>query len=46
MAQVIEILPQDKKNLPILQSQYDGCWWWGSLHRQGISNHDAAYAEL
>ena len=32
------ILMQNKY-LFILYSQFDGCWWSGSLCRQGISSH-------
>ena len=28
------------RNIPVEQSQYQGCWWPGSLCRQVISSHD------
>ena len=37
--QVFEILPQIDKNLPILHSQYYGCWCPGDVRSQGISSH-------
>ena len=39
-AQVVEILPQKNKNLPILRTQYHGCWCPGDVRSQGISSHD------
>ena len=30
----------EDKHLPILHSQYHGCWWHGDARSQGISNHD------
>ena len=33
------------KGLPILHSQYHGCWCPGDVGRQGISNHDIYYVE-
>ena len=46
MAQVVEILPQDKKTCLFYKVSMTDADDEGSLHRQGISNHDAAYAEL
>ena len=32
--------------VPILQSQYHGCWCPGDDRSQGITNHDIDYVEL
>ena len=40
MAQVVEILPQKDKDLPILHSQYHGCWCPGDPKNQDISYYD------
>ena len=39
MTQEVEILKEDK-DLPILHSQYHGCWYPGDARSQGISSHD------
>ena len=47
MTQVVEILLQVKdKDLPILHSQYHGCWCPGDARSQGISNHDIDQVNL
>ena len=45
MMHVVEILPQVNKNLPILHSQYNGCWYPGDARSQSINNHDIDYVE-
>ena len=35
----------EHKNLPILHSQYHGCWCPGDVRSQAISNHDFDYIE-
>ena len=46
MTQAIEILPCVRQNLPILHSQYHGCWCPGNARSQGISKNDIYFVEL
>ena len=44
-AQVVEILPHVSQNVPILHSQYHGCWCPGDSKNHAINNHDIYYVE-
>ena len=46
MTQLVKILALVRQDLPILRSQYHGCWWSGDARSQGINNHDIDHIEL
>ena len=45
MAQVVDMWAMRDKNVPILHSQYYGCWCYGDSRKQAISNHDIYYVK-